>query len=84
MDASPWRFESSHPHRQRAQAISRRPADIFLIGAIVTLVSAVLTLVLIRDRELQVGATSGPQPAVDADQSSGAPLGDPAQSPVKS
>ncbi|MGI8505266.1 MAG: MFS transporter [Solirubrobacteraceae bacterium] len=36
--------------------------DIFLIGAVLTLVSAVLTLVLIRSRDFEAGAALGPQP----------------------
>jgi EmrB/QacA subfamily drug resistance transporter len=35
--------------------------DIFLIGAILVLVSSVLTLVLIRSRDFEVGAARGPQ-----------------------
>jgi predicted MFS family arabinose efflux permease len=53
--------------------------DIFLIGAIVTLVSAVLTLVLIRSRDFEVGAARAPS---RGDQAAGAPARDQTQSPV--
>jgi EmrB/QacA subfamily drug resistance transporter len=58
--------------------------DIFLIGAIVTLVSAVLTLFLIRGRDFEAGAARAPQQRMAGDQPEGAPLGERAQSPVTS
>ncbi len=48
--------------------------DVFLIGAILVLVSAALTLVLIRSRDFEVGAARGPAASTD-----GAATGD--QSP---
>ena len=51
--------------------------DLFLVGAILTLVSALLTLVLIRSRDFEVGAAYGQQSAMSEaqapDVSSGAP-----------
>ena len=40
--------------------------EVFLIGAILTLVSSVLTLILIRSRDFEVGAARGaPQASED-------------------
>lgn len=47
--------------------------DIILVGAIVTLVASVLTLVLIRSRDFEVGAAHGPQPGLGAGEAGAAP-----------
>jgi EmrB/QacA subfamily drug resistance transporter len=39
--------------------------DIFLVGAILTLVASVLTLLLIRSRDFEAGAARGPGPGAD-------------------
>jgi EmrB/QacA subfamily drug resistance transporter len=46
--------------------------DVFLISAILVLVSAVLTLVLIRSRDFEAGAARGPQPGAQTGQADGA------------
>jgi EmrB/QacA subfamily drug resistance transporter len=56
--------------------------EIFLIGAILTLVSAVLTLVLIRGRDFELGAARGPQAPASADQADGAGSREAAESAV--
>jgi EmrB/QacA subfamily drug resistance transporter len=63
----PARVRPAVAHAVRA-AFVHGLNEIFLIGAILTLVSAVLTLVLIRSRDFEVGAARGPQAAASADR----------------
>jgi hypothetical protein len=63
--------------------------EIFLIGAVLTLVSAVLTLILIRSRDFEAGAARGPNTAQAADgpqtgqpQTGRGPSGAPAPQPT--
>jgi predicted MFS family arabinose efflux permease len=58
--------------------------DIFLIGAILTLVSAALTLVLIRSRDFEVGAARGPHAAASPDRADDAAPSRPAESALPS
>lgn len=57
--------------------------DIILVGAILTLVSAVLTLVLIRSRDFEHGAARGPQPGTSAGQAPGAAPGGQTEPAIK-
>ncbi|HJS93013.1 MAG TPA: MFS transporter [Solirubrobacteraceae bacterium] len=50
--------------------------EIFLVGAVLTLVSALLTLVLIRSRDFEVGAAHGPRQGSGTDHAPGPPRGD--------
>jgi uncharacterized protein (DUF2062 family) len=53
--------------------------EIFTIGGILSLISAVLTLVLIRNRDFEVGAAHGPQAAATAHLAAGQATAEPAQ-----
>jgi EmrB/QacA subfamily drug resistance transporter len=56
--------------------------EIFLIGAILTLVSAALTLALIRSRDFEVGAAHGPEAIPSDGQAAGPRSPRPAESKV--
>jgi EmrB/QacA subfamily drug resistance transporter len=57
--------------------------DIILVGAILTLGSALLTLVLIRTRDFELGAARAPQPRIGAGQAHGAPSSDQSEQAIR-